>query len=103
MTGAELAERGAGLALMKAGREHKDWAERAFGFVKEFSTIRKQFSAEQLRAWAHRNGLPVPKEPRAWGGVMKRAAREMIVEHIGWTTSQNASRHNGIVSIWRSL
>ena len=86
--------------------EHADavtprWSERAFDALVDFLRApRAGFMAEDVRAYAENRGLPVPPDPRAWGGVFQPAARAGLIQKAGYDTSRNAHAHLRPTQVW---
>lgn len=59
------------------------------------------FTAEQVRAWAHINGLPVPPDGRAWGSVFQRAAKEGLISKHSYKQATGLACHMHPVTVWR--
>ena len=79
------------------------WSDRALEILRCY--IRKpgvgEFTAEDVRAYADKVGLPEPPHLRAWGGVFQRASRNAWIERAGVTQARAAHVHCGIITVWR--
>jgi hypothetical protein len=71
--------------------------------VRLFAGIRHEFLGEDVRTWAHEQGLPLPPMACAWGAVMLRAARERIVVRAGYRTTRIPPQHAKPAVLWQSL
>lgn len=93
-------------AGIEAAAEHADarvpdWQDKAMEYLKKFP--RERFQVEDLREWAHSNGLIKPPHARAWGAVIKRAQREGLVMHIGYQAVSNTKAHSMPASVWERM
>jgi hypothetical protein len=77
------------------------WSSMAYGALLAFAaTEGKRFTSEDVRACAEYAGLPTPPDPRAWGGVFRRAARAGKIRRVGFGEAQNAQAHSRPVAQW---
>jgi len=58
------------------------WADQAIGFVRSFPKDR--FFTNEVAQYARERGLPEPPDRRAWGGVMIRAKKNLVVRSDGF-------------------
>ena len=79
----------------------REWQDKAVGYVRLYAVVHAEFLAESARAMAEHDGLPVPPSKKAWGAVMQRAAREGIVERIGYAPA--CSSNGAPKCLWRAL
>ncbi|MEV5079268.1 hypothetical protein AB0K74_10690 [Streptomyces sp. NPDC056159] len=70
--------RDAAIAQVDANAD-EDWKRYAFGFVAEVSNDLEEFTTDDLWDW----GLVKPREPRALGPVMRRAAARGLIAQTG--------------------
>jgi len=78
----------------------RKWSDRALEFVKIYNE-KSSFLTEDVRVWAHEQGLPEPPSARAWGGVMVRAARAGIIKNSGlFDLVKNKKAHRTPATIW---
>jgi len=98
-----LADRDSGIerAAEKAERVEPGWIEAAIGHVAEFARLRwpEPFLAENAREWAEIHGLPQPTDGRAWGHVLKAAAKRGIVTRAGFGASKSSNLSPKV--LWR--
>lgn len=88
-------------AKQNAESKHKDWTNKAIEFLKKYPvTI---FMTENLREWSHKNGLPKPPHPRAWGGVIVKAKKDKLIKHINYGLVVNPKAHRTPASIWKKI
>ena len=59
-----------------------------------------RFTSEDVREAAERGGVPLPPDPRAWGGVFRRAANAGKIRRVGFGESQNPQAHCRPVAQW---
>lgn len=90
------AERGAAQAVDCADRASPDWSTHALTIVKAYCRMHagKRFLAQDIITYAHETcGMPLPPDIRAWGSVIKTAARDGRLKAVGFTTvgTNNAS------------
>jgi hypothetical protein len=93
---------GMGRSTAHADDCHADWSAMAYFSVRNF--IRKydaNFTAEEVRSWAHAKGLPMPPDGRAWGSVFQRVAREGIIRKLGYRQAEGRACHMHPVTLWR--
>ncbi|NII73232.1 hypothetical protein FHW84_001801 [Dyella sp. SG562] len=100
---AARADRDAGMSRAHdaAARRDEDWPDAAYGFLVRYARTHEQFISEELTAMADRMGYSSPADPRAWGAIFQRAARNNIIQRIGYGVSQR--RHLSPTPLWRSL
>lgn len=83
------------------------WSERAFVELQAAIAMRRRanpgltFMAEDVRRFAERRGLPAPPDPRAWGGVLQRAARAGLIVKAGYGESANPQAHLRPTAMWK--
>lgn len=101
MDARQLADDGARRAVEHANRELFGWEDEAIGWVREATKNLKLFTTSYVRLHARGRGFRDPPDSRAWGAVMKRAAKEGIIkptnEFVG--TSLRAS-HGRPERLW---
>lgn len=93
---AARARRDAGIA---SSTQHADddapgWCDRAFDLLCIYASQQPTpWTCETFRPWAYAQGLPVPAEERAWGGITQRALRRGVIERVGFapTAASNGS------------
>lgn len=87
------ARRDAGIAL-SSDNAGPEWRERAIGYVREWVARgnRGPFLCEHVRAFAERDGLPVPRSRTAWGWVMRKAADLGVVYADGYAPANSSNR-----------
>lgn len=100
----QLAEEGARAAAEHADRVHQDWTDRAIAMFKVYAEHFTDFLAEDVRVFAHSNGLPPAPDPRAWGHVARKAVSpERLVAVSGYRNTRIPPAHAGPRAVYRSL
>jgi len=101
----ELARRrrdtGIGRSADHAHRVDPLWQERAVRVVALYARYHEHFQAEDVRDVAETTSMPLPPDGRAWGAVMKRAAKEGIVKADGYAPSNSSNKSPKVR--WMSL
>lgn len=92
-------DQGIDRALENAELHHPAWSDLALDYLKRYPG--KQFMAEEVRVWAHKNGLAEPPHARAWGGVIVKAKKLGLIEHCGYGNVSNPKAHRTPASVWR--
>lgn len=85
-------KRDAGIARA-AKRQSDAWTERAVGYVMEYVvTHREPFLCEAIREFAlSRDGFKAD-QPKAWGHVMRVAAKLGVVKSVGYAPANSSNR-----------
>lgn len=99
----QLADEGAQAAADHAERETVDWKKRALKAFEDYARNNTEFLTEDVRVWAHQNGLPGAPDGRAWGHVSKQAVKERFVEVSGYRNTRIKPAHAGPRAVYRSL
>lgn len=102
-TGPELRDQGMETAIDHADRVEPDWQSQARFHLREY--LRQHtgtFMTENLRAWAYRQGCPVPPVERAWGGIVAAAARGGLIVRVGYKSVTNPKAHCAPCSVWQA-
>lgn len=102
------AQRDAGIeqAVSHAEDVEPAWTERAYQFLLAYIDHQRiagstTLTSEDVRAYAHGLGLPVPPSNRAWGGPLLRARRAGLLVRHGITEARDPGCHMGIRNVWR--
>ena len=91
-------------AVAHADRVHSGWSDEAYALLLQYMAANQRFKAEDVRNYAHKTrGLPNPPDPRAWGGVIQRAAREGRIMKACYVASNNEQAHHRPVTVWQVL
>lgn len=84
--------------------ERVAWRNAALEAVKELCRGRATFTADDVRMRILKTGLGHPHHPNVWGSLMRYAAAQHWAEKTGnYEPSTVASRHAGMIQVWRSL
>jgi hypothetical protein len=96
----EKAESGMRRSLEHAEAESPGWSELAFKFVRLFWSQRgdKQCVGRDIVLAAKEYGLIQPPTDKAWGAVLKRAAKAGVMVRVG--TAKDTNRHGNLVPLW---
>jgi len=96
-----LADAGIASSAAHAEREFPSWNDQAVDYVRRYALLHSSFLAEHVRVFAELDGFPAPPEKRAWGNVMRRAAKEGIVANGGFRAA--VSSNGGPKSLWLAV
>ncbi len=93
---------------MKRAADHADavelsWTDRAFGYVKEYFARNAEGTCEDVRHFAAERGFANPPDGRAWGAVMRTAAKSGMLVKGGWTTATDPKVHCNPVMLWQRV
>lgn len=99
----QLADEGMRVAGEHADAVEPDWQARAYACFERYARSHAEFMTEDVRTWAHEEGLPVPPDGRAWGAVTNRAARLKMVEVARYEKTKIPPAHATPRPVWRSL
>lgn len=105
MSGQIAAEAAITRATTAANRKMPGWSDDAYQALGLFieKVAGEEFMAEDVRAWAEGQGLlDVAVEPRAWGGVFRRAVAAGAVRKIGYRASGNSQAHVRPTAVWKA-
>jgi len=79
------------------------WKVEAMDFLISFATYGKEFITEDVRI-ASEGKIPKIKEERAWGQLMRLAAKNGIIQNTGrFGLMKGKQSHSGIKTLWRGL
>ena len=95
--GERLRDEGIDRSINHADRVEFDWSKGAYQLV---STMSGSFTSEEVRQKADRIGFPSPPDARAWGGVMRRAKHNGLINFEGYQPSINPQAHRRPTSVW---
>lgn len=101
--GQVLKEEGMQQAIDHAEQETPNWSDLALDKVREFvdEYPHLEFMAEDVREWAHHQGLPDPPSKLAWGGLMVRASHKGIIIKVRIGQVKNPKAHGANANVWR--
>lgn len=101
-TAQDLAIDGMTRAIEHADAVEEGWGDRAYAMLVDFALGRFEFMTEDVRVWAHAQGLPVPPDGRAWGAVTVRAVRDKIIVRDRYQKTRIPPAHSTPRPVWRS-
>ena len=76
-------------ALDRAERNQPTWGGLAFQYICNYARTTPQFVSEDVTEAAKAWGLIQPEDGRAWGQPFRRAAKEGVIEKIGFGIAKN--------------
>ncbi len=78
---------------MKADLLQDGWTDRAYAALSIYcAKAREPFIAEEVREWAEGlNLITPPHDARAWGQVIRRAARERKIRKCGYKPAKSSN------------
>lgn len=81
-----------------------NWSNDAYSLLIKFLSVHVgTFMAEEVRSYAAMIDFPLPPHARAWGGVMQRAAKEGLIQRVGYGKVKNVKAHQANAAIWRQV
>jgi hypothetical protein len=92
---------GHAMAEVAAENAGAGWQDEAYDAFVRHANTHETFTTEEVRL-ANTN-LPCPPDTRAWGAVARRAAREGIVQSVGWTRAKSLKVHGMVVTKWEKV
>lgn len=84
---------GISLSLEKADRDVSGWSDSAFyGLLRYIAEHPEPFLTEQARQWCEDEGyISPPENGRAWGAVVRRAAKSGAIEKVGYELAKSSN------------
>lgn len=80
------------------------WLAAARAEVDFLARVKDAFTTDDVWQRLENHDTPPPREPRAMGAVMRKAAADRVIEASGmYEQSSREINHNRPVMIWRSL
>ena len=76
--------------------EHADrvemfWSESAYGHLMDYCRLQQAFLTEEAREFAESRGLTPPPDSRAWGAVIRRAAKNGLIQRVGYKPAKSSN------------
>lgn len=101
----QLGYKGARRAEAHADRAQPDplWSKVAWVRFLEFLTRRGRhslFTSEEFRTFAWQSGLADPPDERAYGNIIRRAAKKHLIVGRYYVTGSNPQAHGRPVRVW---
>ena len=62
---------------------------------------RNTFMGENIRTYAENLQIPTPADKRAWGKIMRRAAKNGLIIKAGYSATSNPLAHGTPATLWR--
>lgn len=94
-------DEGIARAIQSASNAYHLWPDRAYGLLCEYGASNTYLTSEDVRNYAEAHGLPEPPEPRAWGGIIRKAVAAGLLKAHSMRKSMNARAHRRPVQVWR--
>ncbi len=102
--GEQLRDAGIKLSADHAELNEPGWQEEAFRLFRIFlDAVTRGFQTEEARSWAESHGLNDPPDKRAWGGIIRRAAREGLILRAGFALANDPKSHRAPSTVWRKV
>ena len=101
----EIARQRAGRGIESSARHSDDvrpnWTSVGVQYVRAYARHHDLFMAEHVREFAEGQRFPKAPDARAWGKIMRQAARDKIIISHGFAPSNSSNRSPKV--LWRSL
>lgn len=97
-----IAEMEAGIqqAVDNADARTPEWSAKAYSLLEKFLIFRTgAFRCEEFRQWCEGRLMPPPHD-RAFGGVIRMAARNKIIRQVGFDKTENPKAHRANCALW---
>lgn len=101
---ARRAEEGMQRAIDNANAKNDNWSDTAYAHFLQWLyklPLHSKFMIEDFREAA--KVLPPPPSNRAFGGLVKRAVNDKLIQHAGHGKTKNVKAHGTPASIWRKI
>lgn len=104
-TGEELRDAGIAQAIESADWKEPEWSEKAYKtLIAYLSNQHGEFMTEQFRNWAKIfKRLSDPPSARAYGGIMRKAAKAGLIKKIGYDQVTNPTAHCANAAVWHKV
>lgn len=90
-------------AIARVAKGAGDWVDRALSVVRAVCLERDEFTTDDVHRWARMASLEEPREPRAWGAVMRFSIGKVCVKTPRYIKSQRGPCHARPIPIYQSL
>lgn len=99
--GVDLRDSGIQRAADHAEAKNPGWQTQAFDFIIEYAKKHQSFAVEDVRLAAV-GKVPTPPSLRAWGHVVRKAAKAGAIRQIGIIQVKNPLAHRANAALWVS-
>lgn len=77
------------------------WFAEALKHLQDYvDNVGGDFMTSDVRSYAEDRGLVINCDKRAWGAVMKTAAKKGVIESTGYRKSTNPNAHGSPMASW---
>ena len=98
-----LAEEEKKRAIDAVAKAAKDWRAKAMPVLRQIAKEVEEFTTDRVQWELDRRGIEPPREPRAYGALMRKAAREGLMEKTDRVVPSVYPRnHRRPKAVWRS-
>jgi hypothetical protein len=98
-TGAQLRDEGIKQAMDYAEHKKEGWKRIAYKFLVKYIKRHEVFMCEDVRQ-AAMGIVPMPPHKRAWGGIVRQAAKDGIIHKRSIGQVKNPKAHRAHAAIW---
>jgi len=95
----QLALEGMQRAEQSANNTHYKWSDTAYSFLIDYSKKYSSFMMEDV-ILASKGSVPEPPTNRAWGGVVRKAAKEGKLVNLGFQKKKSEGSHSTPAVLW---
>lgn len=99
-SGQENRDIGIKQAIDNANNKNANWSEQAYNFLLNYMKNHSEFMAEEVRV-ASEEIIPLPPSNRAWGGIIRKAFKNDLIESIGFKSVKNPKAHCAPCNVWK--
>jgi len=96
-----LRDKGIKKAIGNAENHAPGWQETALDYLVKYPD--NVFQAEEVRKFAHENGLEKPPSARSWGSVIVEAKKRGLIKFVGYKNTSNPRSHSTPAAVWVKL
>jgi hypothetical protein len=90
-------------AVDRVQESHAEWVLLAILMTKRVAKVREYFTTDDVQEYCKSVGFPAPRDGRAWGAVMRAAAKEKFVYKTGrYINSRSSKCHARPKAEWQS-
>jgi len=86
-------------ALDHANEVEPSWSEIAYSFLVKYAKSHRLFMIEEVRE-ASVGEVPSPPSARAWGGIVRSAAKSGLIRRGGYKSVSNPKAHCTPATVW---